>query len=217
MRFKSTAAPFAWHDRLTSSTMDSHDQNDAATQRENTAFCVARDEGYPDSPARRRWFRGVAASGVVSAPAGALLARNRVLTRPPAVFDVSESRAIVNLHVNEAVALSVAWSVDRAAFAGDSEKLVRTPPQAADPVRSPALNVNLTRLPSASTVFYAVYRASERVSEIQQFNTPPAEAARGDFAIAFSGDMEERYQPFRIFDVVGEQRPDMFLHLGDTI
>jgi phosphodiesterase/alkaline phosphatase D-like protein len=191
---------------------------DQKSDRAGVAFDnESRDRDYPDSLARRRWFRGVAASGIVAAPAGSILARNRVLIRPPAVFDVSEGTAIVNLHVNEAATLFVAWSTDRAAFAGNGEKLTRSAPQDVEPARSSALNIVVSRLPSATTVYYAVYRAAERVSEIQQFTTPPSANARGDFTIAFSGDMEERYQPFRIFDTVAEQRPDAFLHLGDTI
>jgi alkaline phosphatase D len=191
--------------------------DDLTDQKNAVSVDAARDEGYPDSPARRRWFRGLAATGVVSAPGSAVFAKSRVLIRPPAVFDVSDASAIVNLHANEASALSVAWSVDRAAFAGNADRLTRSAPQDVDPTRSSALNVSLSRLPAAATIYYAAYRASERISEIQQFNTPPSANARGDFSIAFSGDMEERYQPFRIFDVVAERRADAFLHLGDTI
>jgi alkaline phosphatase D len=53
------------------------------------------------------------------------------------------------------------------------------------------------------------------LSEPSRFKTAPVEAT--PFTFAFSADMQEEYQPFKLFDVIDGKQPDFFLHLGDTV
>jgi alkaline phosphatase D len=48
-----------------------------------------------------------------------------------------------------------------------------------------------------------------------RFRTAPVRSV--PFTFAFSADMGEDYQPFRLFDLIGSKEPDFFLHLGDTV
>ena len=52
-------------------------------------------------------------------------------------------------------------------------------------------------------------------SELHRFRTAPS--APAPFTFAFTADMEERYRPFRLFDVIDSTQPHFFLHLGDTV
>jgi len=52
---------------------------------------------------------------------------------------------------------------------------------------------------------------------IGRFVTAPRADDPAKVSFCFSGDSRESYKPFTIMDAVRAQRPDFFLHLGDTI
>jgi phosphodiesterase/alkaline phosphatase D-like protein len=166
---------------------------------------------YPNDAARRRWLLGVGgAAGVVASPAGGFLGRAK-LAFVPAVFDAANGRALVGIWGNRALDVHVRWSRDRANVAAGSKSSAISLTRESDFVGHFSLN----RLPSG-LIHYAVYDADEALSDVQSFRMPPAPGTREDFALAFSGDMEERYRPFRIFDTIAAQGVDAFLHLGDA-
>jgi alkaline phosphatase D len=77
--------------------------------------------------------------------------------------------------------------------------------------------IRLDQLGPGRTWFYRIVEADSRkpLSEPCQFKTAPVEAV--PFSFAFSADMEESYQPFKLFDVIDGKQPDFFLLLGDVI
>jgi len=77
--------------------------------------------------------------------------------------------------------------------------------------------VSLTELAPSTTYSYHIVdsESGKPLSEPGQFKTAPL--GPEPFSFAFSADMDDRYQPFKLFDVIDSKRPDFFLHLGDTI
>jgi alkaline phosphatase D len=77
--------------------------------------------------------------------------------------------------------------------------------------------VVLDRLQAATRYVYRVVDASagNAVSEPCYFSTAATGAT--PFSFVFTGDAEDTYRPFRLFDVMAAQKADFFLHLGDTV
>jgi len=77
--------------------------------------------------------------------------------------------------------------------------------------------VSLTQLAPGKTWAYRVVdvESGKALSELGRFKTAPTEPV--PFTFAFSADMEESYQPFKLFDIMDGKQPDFFLHLGDTV
>lgn len=168
-----------------------------------------RDQGYPAQPERRQLLRAAATLGALPL-AGALGdADAAALAFAPAAFDVHDDRALIWLSANQVSRLHVRWG---------------TKPDALDQ-RSAEVELNatmdytghvaLTGLPRGATVYYRAFAGDSAVSETGRFNS--ARKAGQNLTIAFSGDMEEKYKPFRLFDVIAAAKPDYFVHLGDTV
>jgi alkaline phosphatase D len=179
--------------------------------------CGTHDDGYPAQPQRRRALlaAGVVAGTHIGAGQVASAASSATLALLPAVFDAHHGRALVSLCANTASELHVRWSASQAPRTTLDQ---RTESKKFSADTDWVGVIEMTGLPSATLVSYAVFAKDERVSSVQQFKTAPiATAASPDFALAFSGDMEERYRPYRLFDVMAKEAPDYFVHLGDTI
>lgn len=172
-----------------------------------------KDSLYPDSAARRRWFAGLGggAAGILASPAQAFLGRAK-LSFPPAAFDVAAGQALIGIWGNRALDVHVRWSRDAASVPAGAKSGVIALRRENDFVAQAALE----RLPSAR-IHYAVYEGDEAISDVQSFRVLATTGERADFTLAFSGDMEERYRPFHIFDRIAAQKVDAFLHLGDTV
>jgi phosphodiesterase/alkaline phosphatase D-like protein len=175
------------------------------------------DDGYPQRPARRRAL--FAAGGAVAAQIGSLgsvqATRGVALALLPAVFEASDGSALVSICANDAAELHVRWSEGDAANAALAK---RSTPKQFNATTNFVEVIELRDLPAYANVNYAVFAGDRRVSPIQQFRSAPrANAVTPNFALAFSGDVEERYQPFQLFDVMAKALPDYFVHLGDTI
>jgi phosphodiesterase/alkaline phosphatase D-like protein len=77
-------------------------------------------------------------------------------------------------------------------------------------------SVRIDGLPANTVIEYQwVDRSDAPVSETGRFRTPPETKSRIKFV--FTGDMDEAFQPFRLFDAMAAKRPDFCLLLGDTI
>jgi alkaline phosphatase D len=172
----------------------------------------AFDDGYPASDARRRWLRGVGATTLASAasPAQALFSRGR-LSFVPAAFDAAESRALIGVWGTRADRVHVRWS------SGDASLNERSATIALSERNDFAAAIELIGLSGGKTIHYAVYADNEALSDVQSFRMPPDATATGDFTFAFSGDIEERYRPFHVFDQIAKLKPDAFIMLGDTV
>lgn len=77
--------------------------------------------------------------------------------------------------------------------------------------------IPLTQLAPGATWSYRIVDAlsGSPLSEPGRFKTAPSGAA--PFTFAFTADMEDTYQPFKLFDVIDSKQPDFLLLLGDLI
>ncbi len=164
------------------------------------------DDDYPLAPSRRRLLRAVATLPIAAAIPSAHAA---ILAFAPACFDIQGDRALIWLCANEATRLHVRWGIRADALTQRSVEL------ALDADGDFTGHVALTGLPQGATLHYRAFSGDSAVSEFCRFNTPRKSGQ--NFSIAFSGDMQETYKPFRIFDVMQAAKPDFFVHLGDTV
>ena len=168
---------------------------------------VDPDNDYPQRPDRRLALR--AAASLAAVPLMSSVAQAASLAFAPACFDVQEDRALIWLCANEAVRLHVRWGTRPDALTQRSAE------HALDRSSDFTGHVVLKGLPSGETVHYRAFSGDTAASELCRFNTPRKTGQ--SFALAFSGDMQETYKPFRIFDVMAAAQPDYFVHLGDTV
>jgi alkaline phosphatase D len=77
--------------------------------------------------------------------------------------------------------------------------------------------ISLDGLEPKSTYYYRAVVEGRRAGPIARFVTAPRSDDPTKVSFCFSGDSRESYKPFTIMDAVRAQRPDFFLHLGDTI
>ena len=166
-------------------------------------------DDYPQVPGRRHVLRAAASLGALPLTATIPAAHAAKLAFAPACFDVQGDHALIWLCANEAAKLHVRWGVAPDALMHKSTE------RALDAASDFTGHVVLTGLPQGVTVHYRVFSSDTAVSELCRFNTPRKSGQ--SFSIAFSGDMQETYKPFRIFDVVEAANPDFFVHLGDTV
>lgn len=167
------------------------------------------ESGYPSAPGRRRALQAAASLGTLPIAAAVPWVEAAPLAFAPAVFDVQADRALIWLSANDALRLHVRWGLGPDALRERSAELVL------DRAHDFIGHVILRGLPAGSSVFFRAYVGDKALPDLGRFNTP---RIRGqNFSLAFSGDMEEKYKPFRIFDVMAAAQPDYFVHLGDTV
>lgn len=167
------------------------------------------DDDYPREPSRRRALQAAASLGMLPLAAAIPAAHAAKLAFTPACFDVQEDRALIWLSANEAAKLHVRWGVSPESLTSQSAV------GSFDATSDFTGHVALTGLPQGATVFYRAFSGDTVASELCRLQTP---RKRGQsFSVAFSGDMQETYKPFRIFDVMETAKPDFFVHLGDTV
>jgi alkaline phosphatase D len=75
----------------------------------------------------------------------------------------------------------------------------------------------LDNLRPATRYYYRALVSGKTPGSTASFVTAPAPTDDAKVVFCFSGDSRESYQPFTIMRAVQAQRPDFFLHLGDTI
>lgn len=163
------------------------------------------------NPRRRRLLR------MASAAAGSLLAPLRAqaassLSLQPAALEVTSSSALIWIsgHANAALAVDVAREESM-------REARRVPAVTLTPERDFTGAVAIDGLTADATWFYRVVdtRSGMPVSRTGRFHTAPAKPQA--FTFAWSGDMQEQFQPFRLFNAIGDRKPDFFLLVGDTI
>jgi alkaline phosphatase D len=79
------------------------------------------------------------------------------------------------------------------------------------------LKISLERLLPSTRYYYRAKVAGRVPGRIASFVTAPRPNDNAKVAFCFSGDTRESYRPFSVMEAVRRQRPDFFLHLGDTI
>ena len=126
--------------------------------------------------------------------------------------DVTAHGAMIWLRAAPDSAVSIQYGKDEALqqFAETKSFKVR------DDADSTAL-IPLDGLEPKSTYYYRAVVEGRKPGPIAGFVTAPPSDDPAKVRFCFSGDSRESYKPFTIMDAVRAQRPDFFLHLGDTI
>src|SRR4029079_15848052 len=90
-------------------------------------------------------------------------------------------------------------------------------PVPVDPKSDYTATLSLASLQPATRYFYRAAAVGKKAGEVGTFVTAPTSSADAKVVFCFSGDTRESYRPFLIMNAVRAQRPDFFLHLGDTV
>lgn len=77
--------------------------------------------------------------------------------------------------------------------------------------------IPLDRLEPATRYYYRAAVAGKKPGPVATFVTAPRPDNDAKVSFCFSGDMRDSYKPFMVMNAVHFQRPDFFMHLGDTI
>ena len=160
---------------------------------------------------RREFLRTAAAgAGSLLLPLGANAAAS--LPIQPAVFEVTPTGALIWIASGAGSELAIELGNDEA-LTNPRRIAVNGLDQRNDYTGAVAVD----GLESDRVWYFRVIDAKSRasVSRVGRFRSAPSTPR--PFSFAWSGDMDERYQPFQLFDVIGARDPEFFLHLGDSI
>lgn len=103
---------------------------------------------------------------------------------------------------------------------GKDQNLIQassTNPFSVDPDSDNTAKISLDHLAPATRYYYRAAVAGRNPGHIASFVTAPRSDDDAKVTFCFSGDTRESYQPFTVMNAVRAQRPDFFLHMGDTI
>jgi alkaline phosphatase D len=165
----------------------------------------------PSAYSRRQFLRVASATPLVLA--GLRRANAAVsLAFSPAAFDATHDSVLIWVRGDGTARVRVDFASDAPSAqlgAGPSAVLAKETDYSA--------TIPLTQLAPGKSWIYRIVDADsgKPLSEPGRFKTAPTEPI--PFTFAFSADMEESYQPFKLFDVIGSKQPDFFLLLGDTV
>jgi len=126
--------------------------------------------------------------------------------------DVTHESALVWLRADPGSRVSLQFAEEPGFFQPNS-----TPPVAVDPNADNSAFIPLGQLRPATRYYYRALVSGKAPGPNASFLTAPAPDENAKVVFCFSGDSRESYQPFTVMQAVQAQRPDFFLHLGDTI
>lgn len=86
-----------------------------------------------------------------------------------------------------------------------------------DPQADSTAIIPLDDLEPATRYYYRALVAGKKPGPVATFVTAPRPDENAKVSFCFSGDMRDSYKPFTVMNAVHFQRPDFFMHLGDTI
>ena len=92
-----------------------------------------------------------------------------------------------------------------------------TEPVTVDPQADSTAIIPLDDLEPATRYYYRALVAGKKPGPVATFVTAPRPDDNAKVSFCFSGDMRDSYKPFTVMNAVHFQRPDFFMHLGDTI
>lgn len=168
-----------------------------------------RDHGYPARPARRRALQAVATLGVAHLADALADTATPVLAFSPAAFDVHADHALIWVATTGRANVHVRFGRSPDALSEHSASMDLSPEN------GHCAAVRLRGVPQGVVIYYRVFAGDQALGDVARFHS--ARRSGQSLTLVFSGDMEERYRPFRLFDVMAAQRPDVFVHLGDTV
>lgn len=169
------------------------------------------DESAAGMNTRRDFLRTAAVgAGTLLLPLGAQAAAS--LSIQPAAFEVTHDGALIWITSGPGAELVIEVAADEALT--NPRRIAVT---GLEPSNDYTGSIVVDGLEPDRLWYFRIVDAKSQtaVSRIGRFRTAPS--APRAFTFAWSGDMDERYQPFQLFDVIGARDPEFFLHLGDTI
>jgi alkaline phosphatase D len=126
--------------------------------------------------------------------------------------DVTATSALIWLRAEAGSQVALQFGVDAGFAEFNSTKTFTVDPDADSTAQIPLDNLQ------PSTRYYYRGAVSDKLpGRIGSFLTAPRPDENAKVSFCFSGDTRESYQPFSVMQAVQTQRPDFFLHLGDTI
>ena len=130
----------------------------------------------------------------------------------PAAFDATHDSVLIWVRGDGAARVRVDFGNDAA-----PNQLTPGPTVALASDTDFCATIPLAQLAPGKSWIYRIVDAEsgKPLSEPGRFKTAPTNAV--PFTFAFSADMDESYQPFKLFDVIDGKQPDFFLHLGDMV
>lgn len=170
-----------------------------------------RDESAAGINTRRGFLRTAAVgAGSLLLPLGVHAAAS--LPIQPAAFEVTQGGALIWIASSPGAELAIEVAADEAMT--NPRRIAVT---GLDPGNDYTGAIAVDGLEPDRVWFFRVIdvKSQAAVSRIGRFRTAPS--APRAFTFAWSGDMDERYQPFQLFDLIGARDPEFFLHLGDSI
>jgi len=90
-------------------------------------------------------------------------------------------------------------------------------PLPVDPDADYSAQFHLQKIPTAGVCYYRAAVVGKALGPIARFVTAPGSDDDRKVVFCFSADTRESYKPFSVMHALRAQRPDFFLHLGDTI
>ena len=126
--------------------------------------------------------------------------------------DVTSDGAIIWLRADPGSQITLHYSDERT-----FSRFRSVGPFAVDKNADHTLRIELDKLDPATTYFYYAAVSGKKPGYLASFLTAPRATDAAKVSFCFSGDSRESYQPFTIMKAVRAQKPDFFLHLGDTI
>jgi len=160
---------------------------------------------------QRRRFLRVAGAAPLALAAGGAAGQPRGLAFAPACFEATPDSVLVWVAPTDDTRVRIEFGPAGSPMDRASEPVAVTGGGRAGAV------IPLTSLEPGSAWRYRVVDAATGagLSEEGAFRT--ATAGPAPFRFAFSADMQESRQPFRMFDVLAGTHPEFFIHLGDTV
>jgi alkaline phosphatase D len=126
--------------------------------------------------------------------------------------EVTDNSALVWLRAEPDSRVLLHYGTEPRLSEFSSSELVSTDPDADSTAVIP-----LTDLRPSTRYYYRALVAGKSAGPIGSFVSAPRPEDNAKVTFCFSGDTRETYKPFTVMGAVREQRPDFFMHLGDTI
>jgi alkaline phosphatase D len=126
--------------------------------------------------------------------------------------EVTEDSALVWLRAERGSRAALHYGKDPGLNQFASTELVSVDPDADSTAIIP-----LDKLDPATRYYYRAVVPRKMPGPIASFVTAPRLDDDAKVTFCFSGDSRDSYQPFMVMNAVQAQRPDFFMHLGDTI
>jgi alkaline phosphatase D len=126
--------------------------------------------------------------------------------------EVTDDSALVWLRAEPRSRLSLHYGTDPTLAEFTTTELVSVDPQADSTAIIP-----LDGLKPGTRYYYRAAAPRKMPGPIATFVTAPRPDEDTKVSFCFSGDTRDSYRPFMVMNAVHLQRPDFFMHLGDTI